>query len=247
MKEPNVLTTEPATPSDGKWIIYLRVSTSRQGIDGLGIDAQRSKCYDYLNGGKWKVLEEYIEVESGKKSNRPQMDAALEHCDRVGATLIVAKLDRLARNVAFVSRLMESGVKFVCADMPHANNLTIHIIAAMAQWEAELISERTKAALAAAKRRGKKLGSSKIKAVAVAGRNARSLTSQAHAETVFSVIERIRSFGISTLRDIADELTDRKIETAHRQWKINAHKPVYGQPKWHPQQVALIIKRVEGA
>lgn len=237
---------EPGTPSHGKWVIYLRVSTSRQGIDGLGIDAQRSKCYDYLDGGNWKVIEEYIEVESGTKIRRPQLQAALEHCARTGATLIVAKLDRLARNVAFVSRLMESGVKFVAADMPHANSLTIHIIAAMAQYEAELVSERTTAALAAAKRRGKKLGNPKIKAVAAKGRAARSLTSQAYAENVYPVIERIRTFGITTLRDIADELTDRKIEPPFRQAKIDCGEAVYGKPRWHPQQVALIIKRVEG-
>jgi DNA invertase Pin-like site-specific DNA recombinase len=237
---------EPGTPHQGKFVIYLRVSTSRQGIDGLGIDAQRSKCFDFLDGGKWKVVGEYIEVESGTKIKRPQLQAALEHCARVGATLIVARLDRLARNVAFVSRLMESGVKFVAADMPHANNLTIHIIAAMAQYESELISERTTAALAAAKRRGKRLGSLEIEAVAAKGRAARTLTSQAHAENVYPVIERIRSFGITTLRDIANELTERKIETPSRQAKIDSGTAIYGKPRWHPQQVSLIIKRVEG-
>jgi DNA invertase Pin-like site-specific DNA recombinase len=113
---------------------------------------------DFLNGGDWKLAEEFVEVESGKRNNRPQLAAALAACKRLKARLVVAKLDRLARNVAFISKLMESGVEFTAADMPFANKLTIHILAAVAEHEREAISVRTKAALAAAKARGVKLG-----------------------------------------------------------------------------------------
>ncbi len=238
-------TYESETPSDGKYVIYLRVSTAKQGAEGNGIDAQHKACLDYLNGGGWKVVGEYVEVESGRKAKRPQLDAALAQCEKEGATLIVAKLDRLARNVAFVSRLLESKVRFVCADNPTANDLTIHIIAAMAQHEAEQISKRTKAALAVVKARGKKLGSKNIKGVAQKGRAARSAAALRHAESVYPVIERIRSFDITSFRAIAKELTERKIETPARQAKVDQGKAVYGDPVWHPQQVALIIKRIE--
>src|SRR5271156_2930057 len=109
----------------GKWVSYLRVSTDRQGQSGLGLEAQRKAVLDYLNGGRWKLAEEFVEVESGKRNNRLQLAAALAACKRLKARLVVAKLDRLARNVAFISRLMESGVEFVAADMPHANKMTL--------------------------------------------------------------------------------------------------------------------------
>jgi DNA invertase Pin-like site-specific DNA recombinase len=141
----------------GKWVCYLRVSTDRQGQSGLGLEAQRKAVLDFRNGGQWKLADEFVEVESGKRSDRPQLAAALA-CKRLKARLVVAKLDRLARNVAFISRLMERGVEFVAADMPFANKLTIHILAAVAEHEREAISARTKAALAAAKARGVKLG-----------------------------------------------------------------------------------------
>ena len=130
----------------GKWVSYLRVSTDRQGQSGLGLEAQRKAVLDFLNGGQWKLAEEFVEVESGKRNNRPQLAAALAACKRLKARLVVAKLDRLARNVAFISRLMESGIEFVAADMPFANKLTIHILAAVAEHEREAISARTKAA-----------------------------------------------------------------------------------------------------
>jgi DNA invertase Pin-like site-specific DNA recombinase len=146
----------------GKWVSYLRVSTDAQGSSGLGIEAQRKAVETYLNGVSWTLAQEFIEVESGKRSNnRPQLAAALMACKKLKAKLIVAKLDRLARNVAFISKLMEAGVEFVACDFPHANKLTIHILAAVAEHERELISSRTKEALAAAKARGKKLGGPK--------------------------------------------------------------------------------------
>ncbi len=146
----------------GKFIAYYRVSTAAQGQSGLGLEAQQTAVTTYLNGGAWELVGEFREVETGKGSNalakRPQLRAALDACRRHGVTLIIAKLDRLARNVHFVSGLMESKVRFVACDMPEANELTIHIMAAFAEHEAKRISQRTKDALAVAKARGVELG-----------------------------------------------------------------------------------------
>lgn len=142
----------------GKFVAYFRVSTDRQGKSGLGLEAQRQAVTDYLNGGRWAFVGEFTEIESGKRNDRPQLAAALAACKKLKAKLVIAKLDRLGRNLAFIATLMESGVEFVAVDNPHANKLTVHILAAVAQHEREMISERTKAALAAAKRRGKRLG-----------------------------------------------------------------------------------------
>ena len=147
---------------NGKYIAYYRVSTQKQGQSGLGLEAQKNSVNAYLNGGNWECLAEYVEVETGKGSNaidkRPQLRAALESCKKQGATLIIAKLDRLARNVHFISGLMESKVKFVACDLPEANELTLHVMAAFAEHEAKRISQRTKDALAVVKMRGVKLG-----------------------------------------------------------------------------------------
>jgi DNA invertase Pin-like site-specific DNA recombinase len=141
-----------------RFVAYYRVSTDRQGRSGLGLEAQQKAVMDYLNGGAWELVGEFIEVESGKKSDRPELSRAIDACRKHKARLVIAKLDRLSRNLAFVATLMESGVEFVAVDNPHANKLTIHILAAVAEHEREAISERTKAALAAAKARGKRLG-----------------------------------------------------------------------------------------
>lgn len=146
----------------GKFIAYFRVSTQKQGASGLGLDAQKEAVSRFLNGGEWELVAEFQEVETGKGADaldkRPKLKAALAACRKEGATLIIAKLDRLARNVHFVSGLMESKVKFVACDMPEANELTIHIMAAFAEHEAKRISQRTKDALAIAKSRGVVLG-----------------------------------------------------------------------------------------
>ena len=141
-----------------RFVAYYRVSTDKQGKSGLGLDAQQQAVRQYLNGGAWELVGEFTEVESGKKDDRPQLAAALAACRKHKATLVIAKLDRLARNVAFIANLMEAGTDFVAVDMPEANKLVLHIMAAMAQHEREAISSRTKAALAAAKARGQKLG-----------------------------------------------------------------------------------------
>lgn len=137
----------------GKFVVYLRVSTQRQGDSGLGLDAQREAVRQYLNGGGWEVVQEFVEVESGRKSDqqRPELAKALALAKREGAQLLVAKLDRLARNVHFISGLMQSGVKFVALDLPEANDLTIHIMAAFAEHEAKRIAQRTKDAIAVKK------------------------------------------------------------------------------------------------
>lgn len=141
-----------------RFVAYYRVSTAKQGHSGLGLEAQQQAVRQYLNGGAWELVGEFTEVESGKRDDRPQLAAALAACRRYKATLVIAKLDRLARNVAFIANLMEAGTDFVAVDMPEANKLVLHIMAAMAQHEREAISSRTKAALAAAKARGVQLG-----------------------------------------------------------------------------------------
>lgn len=148
--------------SDVQFVTYYRVSTARQGTSGLGLEAQQQTVFQYLLGSTGRAIAEFVEVETGKGANalekRPKLREALELCRKTGATLLIAKLDRLARNVHFVSGLMESKVKFVACDLPEANQLTIHIMAAFAEHEARRISERTRDALAAAKARGVVLG-----------------------------------------------------------------------------------------
>lgn len=150
------------TPNTKKFVAYLRVSTQKQGANGLGIDAQRAAVAAHLKAYGGELLAEFSEAETGKGSNalemRPQLRAALALCKKQRAVLLVAKLDRLARNVHFISGLMESGVEFIAADMPHSDKMMIHMMAAVAEWERGQISARTKAALAAAKARGVVLG-----------------------------------------------------------------------------------------
>ena len=139
-----------------KYIAYYRVSTEKQGLSGLGLEAQRESVLNYIKPEN--IFQEFTEIESGRKKDRPILLEAIQLCKEVNGTLVIAKLDRLARNVAFVSALLESGVKFLCCDMPTANELTIHIYSAIAQDEAKRISTRTKEALAVKKAQGCKLG-----------------------------------------------------------------------------------------
>ena len=143
------------------FVSYLRVSTQGQGKSGLGLEAQRAAVKDYVARESGALLNEFTEIETGKRADRPELVKAMAFAKRAGAALIVAKLDRLARNVAFLARLMESGVDFLACDNPHANRFTVHILAAVAEYEAALISERTRAGLAALKARGVKLGSAR--------------------------------------------------------------------------------------
>ena len=143
------------------FVTYLRVSTDRQGKSGLGLEAQRAAVLDHV-AGKGEIAAEYVEIESGKRNERPQLARAMAEAKRIGAVLLIAKLDRLARNVAFIANLLEAGVEIAAADMPEANRFLLHVMAAVAEHEAQAISDRTRAALAAAKARGVALGLSLI-------------------------------------------------------------------------------------
>ena len=137
-----------------RYVAYYRVSTKQQGRSGLGLEAQRASVQSFIKSASGTLFAEFTEVESGTKAHQPQFIVALRICRVYSATIVIARLDRLARNVALISRLMESDVEFVAADFPQANRLTIHILAAIAEYEARLISERAKAAIAASKARG---------------------------------------------------------------------------------------------
>ena len=195
-----------------KIVAYYRVSTDRQGRSGLGLDAQREAVSRWA-AAHGEIIAEFTEVESGKKNDRPQLAQALAVCKAEKATLVIAKLDRLARNVAFIANLMEGGADFVACDMPHANRLTLHILAAVAEHEREMISKRTKEALAAAKARGVKLGTPSpptdlSKATA-------ALISQADdfAREVYPLIEKRRAGGKS-FQAIARELAMERVQTS---------------------------------
>ncbi len=208
------------------YIAYYRVSTQRQGTSGLGLEAQRKAVVDYINGNGSKVLAEYTEVESGKRWSRPELDKALAHCKKHRATLVIAKLDRLARNVHFISGLIESRVDFVAADMPEADRAFLQMAAVFAEWEGRKISERTKAALAAAKARGVKLG--------ITGKD-RATENKAAADAVARslrpVIKEIAAEGITTIRGVAEALNIRNIPT-----------PRGG--RWHATSVARLLARL---
>lgn len=184
----------------GKFVAYYRVSTKRQGESGLGLDAQRSSVTEYLNGGRWKLVAEFTETESGKSDhNRPALQEALAACRRWKATLVIAKLDRLSRDAHFLTGLHKAGVKFVAVDMPEANEMVVTIMAAVAQAERRMISERTKAALRAAKARGQRLGrpAGSIVPRRDEGSKAGGAAMQIKADTF-----------AADLRPVLDELTD---------------------------------------
>ncbi len=214
----------------GRFVAYYRVSTEEQGKSGLGLEAQRKAVLDFLNGGRWDLLAEFTEVETGKGRNamirRPQLADALALCRKKKATLVIAKLDRLSRNLAFLANLMESKVAFIAADNPHASPLTIHILSAVAEDEVRRISERTKAALAAAKARGVVLGQT--------GReNAARLRAEAraYAARLAPTILELRAEGFTSLRALVAELNRRRVPT-----------PKGGA--WHLKSVHRLVKRV---
>lgn len=220
--------------ANGKYVGYFRVSTTKQGASGLGLEGQRSAVISYLNGVRGELLAEFTEVETGRGSNaldkRPQLRAALAAAKKAKATLIIAKLDRLARNVHFVSGLIETGVEFVAADMPNANKTMLHIHATIAEWERDAISARTKAALAAAKARGVVLG----KAGASNLRpniEARQDAAKAFAERLRPSFNDMKERGLSQ-RDMAKELNS-----------IGVRTPKGGA--WRLEQVRRIISRLD--
>jgi DNA invertase Pin-like site-specific DNA recombinase len=204
----------------GNFVAYYRVSTQRQGQSGLGLEAQQKAVADYLNGGACNLAAHFKEVESGRKKDRPELRAALAACRKHKATLVIAKLDRLARNVAFISALLESKVKFVAVDMPEADNAFLQMAAVFAEWEAKKISERTKSALAAASRRGTRLGWAmesrhhEQQACAEKGATANRDKACLFASNVLPVINEIRRAGVTTLDGIAGALNARGVSTA---------------------------------
>lgn len=199
---------------DGRFVAYYRVSTAQQGRSGLGLEAQREAVRAYLNGGQWSLLAEHTEVESGKRNDRPQLAAALATCRLTGAVLVIAKLDRLSRDAHFLLGLEKAGVEFIAADMPNANRLTVRLMAVIAQEEREMISVRTKQALAAAKARGVRLGGRRGSHVVDnrLGREAIQRRADAFAAGVGPIADGLRQAGHS-LRQIAATLADRGILT----------------------------------
>ncbi len=214
-----------------KFVAYYRVSTDRQGQSGLGLDAQRAAVAKHI--GTAELVAEFTEVESGRKNDREQLAAALATAKRTKSMLVIAKLDRLARNVHFISGLLESNVPFVCADMPEADRTFLQMMAVFAEWEARKISERTKAALAQVKAQGRTLGCPTPEIGSAAGIARIQAKADAYAQRVGPVVRDIMNrCGANTLRDIAAELTMRGIETPR------------GNTDWRASQVSNLLKRI---
>lgn len=226
--------------SHGGFIAYYRVSTTRQGKNGLGIEAQRAAVANYLNGGNWRIVGEFVEVESGRRSDRPELDKALTAARLRRVPVVVAKVDRLTRSLAFLSRLLEAGVDVRFADLPAIEGPTgrfmLQQMAAVAELEAGMISARTKAALAAAKARGRKLGGNRGVIPTAAAREASRAVIAAHADArandLAPVIADIRRAGNTSLRQIAGALNERGIPTA------------CGIGTWQAAQVARVLARL---
>lgn len=231
---------------EGKFIAYYRVSTARQGRSGLGLEAQREVVASYLNGGKWKLLAEFVEVESGKNNDRPELRKALHRCRVTGAKLVIAKLDRLSRDAHFLLGLQKEGVPFVIAELPGADQLTVGMLAVLAEHERKLISQRTKDALAAYKRRCKTdptlprignpngardlLRAGKGNKAAVAAVRAKA---DSHAATLAPVIEELRAEGFTSLEGLAAALNERQIRTPRG-------------ASWYASSVRNLLRRIEG-
>ena len=218
-------------------VAYYRVSTDAQGRSGLGLEAQRQAVLALCQGRGWEIISEHTEVESGKVAKRPELTAALHRAKVTGAVLIVAKLDRLSRSVAFLSALQDSGAKFIAADMPEANELTVHIMAAVAQAERQAISKRTAEALRAAKAAGRRLGNPNgAEALRRAGKGNSAAIARVkagadeHAQDLAPIIADIQAAGATSLAAIAAELNARHIQTRRG-----------GQ--WHPSSVRNLLAR----
>lgn len=209
------------------YVVYLRVSTGRQEISGLGIEAQREAVVRYAAQTAGVLVAEFVEVESGAKSNRPQLAKALALCRKTKATILIARLDRLSRSLSFVALLLDANVEIKCCDMPDANRLLLQMLAVFAEHERQMIRDRTRAALAAAKARG-----------VVLGRNGHVLAAQNRksaldfAETVRPHVRAAQEAGIRTLAGIGDYLTLNGIRTS-------------SGGKWHPCTVQRVLHRLE--
>jgi DNA invertase Pin-like site-specific DNA recombinase len=223
----------------GKFVAYYRVSTQRQGKSGLGLDAQRAAVKNYLNGGPWEIAAEFTEVESGRNANRPVLEQALAAARLHHATLVVAKVDRLTRSVAFLSRLLEANVDVRFADFPQIEGATgrfmLHMLVSVAEFEAGMISTRIKSALAQAKRRGVVLGGDRghvpSKAHRALAAKAVSERADARAADVMPSINQLRASGATSLRAIAAGLNAQNIPTAR------------GRGQWSATQVMNVLKR----
>lgn len=215
-----------------KFIAYYRVSTTKQGQSGLGLEAQRKAVSDYLAGRDGDLITEYTEVQSGSKDNRAELQKALRQCRLTGATLLIAKLDRLSRNRRFLLELADSSTNFIAVDMPEANNFTVGLLACLADYERQLISERTKAALQAAKARGVTLGNPDLDRVrntdTTAANATRTAKAQAHRAEVHQIITELQEAGAMSLRQVAAQLNQAGYQTARG-------------GSWHPQSVARVM------
>lgn len=219
-----------------RFVAYYRVSTKRQGVSGLGLDAQRGAVRRFVGCGE--LVAEFEEVESGKRSDRPALEAALRECRLLNATLLIAKLDRLSRSVAFLSRLIEEGADFRAVDMPDANRLMLHVMSAVAQHERELVSQRTRASLKAARDRGVALGgrrgSHRIEDHGNAGRlrsiAVRSATANTRAAELRGEIASLKNAGVVSFKGLAGALNERSI-------------PAPRGGMWSPGQVKRIVDR----
>lgn len=220
-----------------RWVAYYRVSTERQGTSGLGLDAQRSTVLSFVRSRSGNLVEEFTEVESGGKNDRIQLSAALRATRLFNATLVIAKLDRLSRDAHFLLGLEKAKVPFVAVDMPNADQTTVGMMAVFAQHERKMISERTKAALASAMKRGIKLGNPRLKpgnaATAAIARSARTKAANSRAKDLEEVIASLRTKGHSTLRGIAAALNELGIPTARGSL-------------WHPEGVRRVLERAQG-
>src|SRR6516164_8049357 len=232
-----------AVMSNGKFISYLRVSTDKQGRSGLGLEAQRVAVESYLNGGRWTLIAEYVEAESGKRSDRPKLAKALAHAKAIRATVVFAKLDRLTRNVDLLRSLVASDVDLVFCDLPHVppgamGRFLLTQMASVAELEAGLISERTKAALAAAKAHGVKLGNPNgaraLRGKQVGNRQAVAAVkanAEHYAANLRVIVDGLRSQGITSVRAISTQLNERDILT-----------PRGGS--WHSTSAARLLSRL---
>jgi DNA invertase Pin-like site-specific DNA recombinase len=228
-----------------RYVSYLRVSTREQGRSGLGLEGQRQAVATYLNGGQWELVAEFVEVESGRRANRPQLAAALATCRVHRATLVIAKIDRLSRNAAFLLNLRDAGVDFVAADMPDANRMTIGIMAVMAEAEADMISARTKAALVVVKERRKAAGlpplggaragaAERARQVAAKGSAAIQANGLARARDLRPLLLELFAAGVTSQNGIARELIARRIPTARG-------------GKWTNVQVRDLLRRLDAS
>jgi DNA invertase Pin-like site-specific DNA recombinase len=222
-----------------KAVAYYRVSTDKQGRSGLGLEAQQAGVRAFLDGKGWPPLAELTEVESGRKADRPELAKAMAACRLYGATLVIAKLDRLSRNAAFLLTLRDAGIELVACDMPDANRLTVGIMAMVAEDEAERISARTKAALAAAKARGTQLGGFRgyvpSNADRAAGAATLSARAKATAAAILPIVRELQAAGITSLSGLARELIRRCIPTPR------------GGSAWHSTQVRNLLAMAERA